>query len=76
MADNFSIDGSISRNCEASLILDDAEFLPITYTFDASQCAGPFVASFDVPRSLPTGYGYITWWVGTPLHTYYKYLHG
>ncbi|KAJ3494052.1 hypothetical protein NLG97_g4323 [Lecanicillium saksenae] len=56
-----SIDGSVTARCEASVSLDDPEFLPVTYTFDASNCDTSFIASFQVPSGLSAGDGYITW---------------
>ncbi|OAA55983.1 hypothetical protein ISF_07581 [Cordyceps fumosorosea ARSEF 2679] len=56
-----SIDGTLTQRCEALVTLDDPEYLPVTFTFDASHCDGPFTASFQMSPGFPAGDGYVFW---------------
>ena len=57
----YRIDDPLARRCTASVIFDDPDFLPVTYTFEAARCAGPELASFAVPLGAPSGGAYVKW---------------
>ncbi|KAI1841727.1 hypothetical protein JX265_013708 [Neoarthrinium moseri] len=54
------IDKSRAEQCLASVYFDDLS-LPIMFTFQSSSCDDLELASFQMPRSVPSGNATITW---------------
>lgn len=62
MTYSFSFENVSNHPCQATVAFSDLDFLPIVYKFKTIPCSGVEVASFPVPKAVPNGDAFITWW--------------
>ena len=57
-----SVNNPFGKPCRATLKFSDANFLPVSFTFERVRCLGSQVAEFRVPLEAPNGDAFIFWY--------------